>query len=177
MSSNPFNLPTTYLADQQQMRRERVKVTFYAILGTMVVFCLTLLFQGCKHHQIGAEIPAEVSGATQTTETVAPTLHSSEEASPPPAPSTPAVTPKSAAVTSLAVRAVAAEAVPVSAAAPVVSPVPTESGSVYMVKRGDSLFAIAKAHGTTVQAIKAANQLNSDRILVGKSLKIPAARS
>ncbi len=51
------------------------------------------------------------------------------------------------------------------------SPVPGR----YVVKPGDTLARIAHAHGTTVRAIKAANGLTSDRIVVGRSLKMPEA--
>ena len=54
------------------------------------------------------------------------------------------------------------------------------SSSRYVVKAGDTLDRIARAHRTTVKAIKLANGLTSDRIVVGHSLKIPqpkAARS
>jgi LysM repeat protein len=47
--------------------------------------------------------------------------------------------------------------------------------TLYVVKSGDSLTRIAKAHGTTVKALKAANGLQSDRIVVGAKLKIPTA--
>lgn len=47
------------------------------------------------------------------------------------------------------------------------------SPSRYVVKTGDTLGRIARAHRTTVQAIKAANGLTSDRIVVGKSLRMP----
>lgn len=51
----------------------------------------------------------------------------------------------------------------------------TDSGSeLYVVKSGDTLTKIAKAHGTTVRAIKAANNLSTNRISVGKKLKIPS---
>jgi LysM repeat protein len=56
-------------------------------------------------------------------------------------------------------------------------PVSTGSGlaeETYTVKSGDSLTKIAKAHGTTVKAIKAENNLNTDHIKVGQKLKIPA---
>jgi LysM repeat protein len=46
---------------------------------------------------------------------------------------------------------------------------------LYVVKSGDSLTRIAKAHGTTVKALKAANGLQNDRIVVGAKLKIPTA--
>ena len=47
-------------------------------------------------------------------------------------------------------------------------------GETYTVKSGDSLTKIAKARGTTVKAIKAENNLNTDHIKVGQKLKIPA---
>lgn len=43
----------------------------------------------------------------------------------------------------------------------------------YLVKNGDSLEKIARAHQTTVQAIKEANGMSNDKILVGKVLIIP----
>jgi len=47
------------------------------------------------------------------------------------------------------------------------------SGKTYQIKAGDSLDKIAKAHQTTVKALKELNALASDRIVVGKTLKIP----
>jgi LysM repeat protein len=47
----------------------------------------------------------------------------------------------------------------------------------YVVKSGDSLARIARAHGTTVQAIKAANGLTSDNIVAGQNLKLPGSRT
>ena len=48
------------------------------------------------------------------------------------------------------------------------------AGEAYTVKSNDSLTKIAKAHGTTVKALKAENNLNTDHIKVGQKLKIPA---
>ena len=45
------------------------------------------------------------------------------------------------------------------------------------MKAGDTLGRIARAHRTTVQAIKVANGLTSDRIVVGHSLKMPEPRA
>jgi LysM repeat protein len=55
-----------------------------------------------------------------------------------------------------------------------VSPGSGVAGETYTVKSGDSLTKIAKAHGTTVKAIKSENNLNTDHIKVGQKLKIPA---
>ncbi len=43
----------------------------------------------------------------------------------------------------------------------------------YVVKSGDSLMKIARVHGTTVQALRSANHLKTDRITVGQKLVIP----
>jgi LysM repeat protein len=59
-------------------------------------------------------------------------------------------------------------------AAPSVKGNSSGAGSVYVVKTGDSLTKIARAHGTTVRAMRAANNLKTDRILVGQKLKVPA---
>jgi membrane-bound lytic murein transglycosylase D len=46
----------------------------------------------------------------------------------------------------------------------------------YIVRNGDNLFQIAKAHKTTVEAIKAANGLVSDILVVGQKLVIQTGR-
>lgn len=43
----------------------------------------------------------------------------------------------------------------------------------YLVKRGDTLWGISRAFGTTVEALKKANGLTSDLIYVGQRLIIP----
>jgi LysM repeat protein len=53
----------------------------------------------------------------------------------------------------------------------------TRASGRYVVKRGDTLNRIAHAHGTTVRALKAANGLTSDRIVVGRSLKLPEPKA
>lgn len=55
------------------------------------------------------------------------------------------------------------------------------SGSVrpavqrYQVRRGDSLWTIARRHGTTVRAIQTANGLSSSRIRPSQMLRVPVA--
>lgn len=57
-------------------------------------------------------------------------------------------------------------------------PASQSSGTIVevTVKRGDMLEKIAKANGTTVQAIKKANQLEGDKLKIGQVLKIPVTK-
>ena len=48
------------------------------------------------------------------------------------------------------------------------------NGNVYVVKSGDTLTKIARAHGVTVGQLREANDLRVSRINVGQKLKIPA---
>ena len=47
----------------------------------------------------------------------------------------------------------------------------------YRIREGDSLGLIARAHGTTVKALMAANRLDSHLIRAGRELTIPTPRS
>jgi LysM repeat protein len=53
------------------------------------------------------------------------------------------------------------------------SPAPAPAGSTYTVQPGDTLFSIAQRFGTTVDALKAANGLASNRIDVNQVLNLP----
>ncbi len=54
---------------------------------------------------------------------------------------------------------------------------PAKDENVYVVKPGDMLERIAKTHGTSVKAIKTANNLKTDRLKVGQKLKLPVAKT
>lgn len=43
---------------------------------------------------------------------------------------------------------------------------------IHVVARGESLWRIARAHGTSVQRLKELNRMDSDRILIGQRLRI-----
>jgi LysM repeat protein len=46
----------------------------------------------------------------------------------------------------------------------------------YRVRRGDSLWDIAQAHGITVNRLKEENDLAGSRIYAGQLLKVPGSR-
>jgi LysM repeat protein len=48
------------------------------------------------------------------------------------------------------------------------------STASYRVSRGDTLWSIARAHGTTVAEIQSLNGLASSRIRAGQTLTVPA---
>ncbi len=48
--------------------------------------------------------------------------------------------------------------------------------NTYTVQKGDSLWSIAKKYNTTVEELKAANNLSSNLLSVGQILKIPTAQ-
>ena len=61
---------------------------------------------------------------------------------------------------------------------PMPTPTPTPAHEVYVVKKGDSIYKIAKRYGTTMQAIILGNNLrNPDLIYPGQVLFIPGASS
>lgn len=66
--------------------------------------------------------------------------------------------------------AAAPAAVPAAAPAPAAQP-----GGSYTVRSGDTLIGIARAHGTTVAALREANGLSSSLIYAGQRLTVPGA--
>jgi peptidoglycan endopeptidase LytF len=45
----------------------------------------------------------------------------------------------------------------------------------YKVRKGDTLFQIAKTHGTTPEELQAANGLKGSRLAIGQTLRLPSA--
>ena len=158
--SNPFQLPTCLQrADSQQRRRERFKKGFIAAVVAVVILLVGLLIEGCMSEQTTTTTPAKK--VTQTTDLPAswtnPALMVEQKPKPGPQPN---------------LNATSRTAPPVSKENAVTA---THPETLYVVKSGDSLTRIAKVHGTTVKALKAANGLENDRIVVGAKLKIPTA--
>ncbi len=79
------------------------------------------------------------------------------------------------------VRATATPA-PKQPAAPVkpakeTKPAKAGAETTYVVQSGDSLSKVAAKHGVSVAALREANALKSDKIMVGQKLTIPGAKS
>lgn len=53
----------------------------------------------------------------------------------------------------------------------------TSNYDTYTIKKGDTLYQIAKKYNTTPEAIKTANNLTSNTLTIGATIKIPKANS
>jgi len=163
-ASNPFQIPDCLQrADSQQRKRERFKRGFIAAVAAIVVLLVGLLIEGCMTEKSTSSAPTPGQKIT-----VAPAPFSSPETVAEQK-STQPVPPKAVAVHQ--------SPAPAAIENPVASPSagsPTKA-SLYTVKSGDTLIRIAKTHGITVKALKSANNLESDRIVVGAKLRIPEA--
>jgi LysM repeat protein len=159
-ASNPFQIPVCLQrADSQQRRRERFKRGFIAILAAIVVLLVGALIEGCMSEQT-ANTTQTANSTVTVTDLPTPATSQPLASAAPNAGSQPDLNParKPAVITSDE---------PATAT--------SHSASVYVIKSGDTLTRIAKTHGTTVKALKAANNLGNDRIVVGARLKIPEA--
>ena len=159
-ASNPFQIPVCLQrADSQQRRRERFKRGFIAVLAAIVVLLVGALIEGCMSEQT-----AGTSQTASSTVTDFPTATPSQPA----VEVSPSSNPASQANLNTAHKPVAVAVTD--------QPAPAgHAATVYVIKPGDTLTRIAKTHGTTVKALKAANSLENDRIVVGTKLKIPEA--
>lgn len=66
-------------------------------------------------------------------------------------------------------------AAPKTAAPTPATPPPALTDGAYTVQAGDSLWTISRRYGTTIEAIRQANQLTSDLLRPGQQLVIPGA--
>jgi len=145
-TTNPFQLPAWSEINREQRRRARFKKTVISIIAAIVLLLIGLLIEGCRTEREALAAPATVASAAEQTPAVNP--------QPEPAATSPAAP---------------------TAATANTAPDARPSGTVYVVKSGDTLSRIARTYGTTVKALEAANGLTDDRILVGAKLKIPTA--
>jgi LysM repeat protein len=149
-SANPFQVPTVFQNDAARRSRERFKKGIIASVVAAVLLLVGLLIQGCK---------SERTASTTTLPQLA---------------AIPAATPQKNLVPmpspNLGVMPQPVPTVQKASMTPTIS-----QPTVYVVKSGDTLTRIAKAHGITVKALKSANDLSADQIVVGAKLKIPTA--
>jgi LysM repeat protein len=180
-------------------RNSNLFVAVFAVITVHVIFLGVLLIQGCQREDTkntGFESTAPNAQATAPADrsSVAvqqePTPTSPQTAQLPQGGTTPSFT---GAVSTLAPREVfpakpqtdptvlasaeKSRLEPGGASSPTPTPAvhqdaPAHS-AVYVVKSGDNLTKIARNHGTTISAIRAANALKTDRIVVGQKLKLP----
>jgi len=150
-ATNPFQVPAWAQINSEQRRRERFKRTVIVIIAAAVLLLVGLLIEGCKTERDTMSTPKAFGVTPLTVVPSAPVIPQAQAAAVPAIP----------------------QAHPVSQVSPAADT--GHSMALYVVKSGDTLSRIAKAHGTTVKAIETANDLNGDRILVGAKLKIPEA--
>ncbi|HEU6449205.1 MAG TPA: LysM peptidoglycan-binding domain-containing protein [Verrucomicrobiae bacterium] len=152
-ASNPFQIPTAYQIDIENRRRARVKKTVIITVGATAALLVGLLIEGCvSEHSKSAAMSEPMAIAD----------------------SAPAPTVKTAVANSIPQPVPAAQPANVPPAG-AVTPASKAAETIYIVQSGDTLGKIAKTRGTTVKALKSANGLNSDKIVVGEKLKIPTA--
>jgi LysM repeat protein len=155
-TSNPFQIPACLQrADSQQRRRERFKKGFIAVVAAVVVLLIGLLIEGCMSEKTAVATPAPKVAELPAPQPAQPLVV--QKPNPCPQPILVA-TPKPAPAISGNTAATA-----------------SHTEALYVVKSGDTLTRIAKVHGTTVKALKSANGLENDRLIVGAKLKIPQA--
>jgi LysM repeat protein len=164
-AQNPFQIPDCFKLDIEQRRRERFKKTVVTAVIVSAAVVVGLLIEGCVSEK--SQTHTGANATENTVQTPAPTE---------------TVTPASTPQAPEAGQTLSQSTLPVQSrpVAPINTATPVESSSstseaVYFVKSGDTLSRIAKTHGTTVKALKAANNLATDRIVVGEQLKIPTA--
>jgi len=160
-TTNPFQLPAWSEINREQRRQARFKRTVISIIVAIVLLLIGLLIEGCRSERAAMATPVTPPGQVQAVPAVPQTtIASAMEQKPGVSP------PSEAAATSQTAPPVAKENT---------IPAASQSGTVYVVKSGDTLTRIARTYGTTIKAIEAANGLTGDQILVGAKLKIPEA--
>jgi LysM repeat protein len=158
-AQNPFQIPSCFKLDIEYRRRERFKKTVVTAVVISVALVIGLLIEGCVNEKSQASSENQLNAAAPTSKVLP-----DQQSEPPVSKATPANPP----LQPCPVAMVPKTATPVA-------PPHTTGGAVYLVKSGDTLSHIAKTCGTTVKALKSANSLADDRIVVGEKLKIPAA--
>ncbi len=157
-ATNPFQVPSCFQIDHERRRRERFKRTFIAVVAAGILLMIGLLIEGCMSEHARAagstgaavDLPVQPSNAPSVATEQMPASIPQQNPQPAVSQSVPAVSKEN------------------------ISPA-GHLETIHVVKAGETLTRIARAHGTTVKAIEAANGLTSDHIAVGTKLKMPLA--
>lgn len=165
-AQNPFQIPDCFKLDIEQRRRERFKKTVVAAVAVSAAVVVGLLIEGCVSEK--SQTHTGANAAENTVQTPAPVEVSAPEFVPQAPEAGQTLSQSTLPVQSRPVALVPKNAAPVHSAE-------ATGGAVYFVKSGDTLSHIAKTHGISIKALKAANNLATDRIVVGEQLKIPTA--
>jgi nucleoid-associated protein YgaU len=151
--ANPFQIPTCFQIEAERKNREKFKRNVLAAVAAAVLLLVGLLIEGCKSERAAAVTPSAPVA-------VAPVAHAPVQTALVPMPGSN--------------HGVMPQPVPTAQKASM-TPALGQTPTFYIVKSGDTLTKIAKAHGISVKALKSANDLSSDQIVVGAKLKIPTA--
>jgi hypothetical protein len=160
---NPFVPSVTLINVPSRHRRERVRKVIYTVLAAHVVFLLCLLLVEFRHDPVvyARELPHDGTSPTaDSPKAVADPIATAATGRP--------------SASSPLVASIAPAAKPTSTVAKSTpNPAPSRPETYYTVLSGDTLESIAKKYDSTVSAIRAANSLTTDRLLVSQKLKIP----
>jgi LysM repeat protein len=159
-AQNPFQIPDCFKLDIEQRRRERFKKTVVTAVIVSAAVVVGLLIEGC----VSEKSQSNSATAENTVQTPSETVK-------------PLPVPQAAPQTQTISQAPAVQSRP-AASVKTATPVHFAEATgepFYFVKSGDTLSHIAKTHNISVKALKSANALATDRIVVGEKLKIPAA--
>lgn len=182
--SNPILPPGSPLQGPQRDNNSKLLVSMVLIVAVHACVLSALLIQGCKRQDTGKESAVATNEEPPFARVPAPPTPAPEQPTASAVPSvatpqtnTPVLPPPQAAASNFVVTPPPMEMVAPGAAPSAAKPAVSGNPSVYVVKKGDTLTRVAKAHGVSVPAIRAANALKTDRLLVGQKLKIPAGEA
>ena len=192
-SVNPIIPPGSPLQRAHSGASSKLVVSVFAVVVVHVFLLAGLLIQGCQRQE-----PVIPPPEGTTVETLAPlepldsapdrantppstgvTVDSAPPAVPEAVPATREPFPATPPGTARTAPAPVVQDMPLPAVPPSAAPAAPAAQEMirYTVKAGDNLTKIARNHGTTVKALRTANNLKTDRILVGQKLKVPAGQA
>jgi LysM repeat protein len=159
MNSQQTPTPDSSLQAQKSQGRARVKVAFFSVVAVHVAGLMALLMtQGCKREKPVDQTPPPEPNPAPMVETT----------NPPPPIDNPIAGGQTGMITNPPVPPIAPPIAPPSV------PPATAATTEYIVKSGDSFATIAKAHGTTWQAIQAANpNVDPKKLQINQKLMLP----